>query len=142
MPYFVKAPLVTKNKLNGIIFKLKNNFKIDPIVEKIIVPSSVYEYYGTSKTLIYWNETRFTAGECSKYSKPWFQLYFPDGFIYPTAFSMRGVSSRSVFPSSWDVLGIPAGQEDNEKNWIFLQQTASMNRHTAKTTLVVAVAMA
>ena len=33
---------------------------------------------------------------------------------------MRGVSQTTYFPSSWEVLGIPAGYEDNENKWDLL----------------------
>lgn len=121
----VKAPLVTPNALNGIIYKIKNELKFDPIVEKIVVPSSVNDIEGTCKTLVYWNESVFDAGNSTLYKYPWFQLSFPKGFIYPTNFSMRGVKYADsakgyCFPSSWEVLGIPKGEENDESKWDLL----------------------
>ena len=40
----VESPLVTPNELNGIIYKLKNNLKINPIKEKHVVPSSSKDF--------------------------------------------------------------------------------------------------
>ena len=120
MGFFLKAPLVSKNALNGIIYKIKNELKLDPIIENIIIPSSVNDIEGTCATLIYWNESLFDAGNHTKYANPWFQLSFPQSYIFPTAFSMRGVSGGYYFPFSWEVLGIPEDEENDENKWDLL----------------------
>jgi len=116
----VDAQLVTRNALNGIIYKLKNVYKVDPITSNIVVPSSVNDIKGTCKTLVYWNESLFDAGDDKLYKYPWFQLSFPSGLIFPTAYSMRGVSGGFYFPSTWEVFGIPEDKENDESSWDLL----------------------
>ena len=48
----VDSPLVTRNPLNGIIYKLKNSFKIDPIKDKYVIPSSFNTYKGSVSNLV------------------------------------------------------------------------------------------
>lgn len=129
----VNAPLVTKNALNGIIYKLKNEYKVDPIASNIVVPSSVNDFHGTCKTLVYWNESVFDAGDHIKYSNPWFQLSFPNGLIFPTAYSMRGVPGGYYFPSTWEVLGIPEGKENEESSWDLLATNSRSESTYCKT---------
>ena len=113
----INVPLVTKNALNGIIYRLKNRYKLDIILENIIVPSSSKDSRGTCKNLIYWNETKYGANDTPENPNPWFQISIPYGFIIPTAFSMRGTSGNFYFPSSWDVFGIT---ECDENSWDLL----------------------
>ena len=116
----ITVPLVTKNAFNGIIYKLKNKYKLDPLIENIIALSSSKDKYGSINTLIYWNEARYGANDTPENPNPWFEISFTTSFVFPTAFSMRGVSAGNNFPASWEVFGIPEREENNENNWDLL----------------------
>ena len=120
----IESPLVTKNELNGIIYMLKNSLKINPIKEKLVIPSSSSNNNKAS-VLVNWDSFSFSAGDKSL---PWVQLSFPKGYIIPTAYSMRGSSNKGYtysFPTSWDVYGIKEGDENDESKWKLLATNKS-----------------
>ena len=45
------VPLITKNLLNGIIYKLKNS-GVNPIDDNYVVPSAKIDAQGSYKTLV------------------------------------------------------------------------------------------
>ena len=123
----VESPLVTPNELNGIIYKLKNDLKIDPIKGKHVVPSSIKDCIGTASILVNWDSLVYVA-KGSATDLPWVQLSFPKGYIFPTAYSMRGVykeNSGYRFATSWDVFGIKEGEEKDENKWELLATNTS-----------------
>ena len=53
----VDAPLVTKNELNGIIYKLNNTYKTDLIKKKLVIPSSFKSIHtGIVRNLVEWRD--------------------------------------------------------------------------------------
>lgn len=133
----VESPLVTPNELNGIIYKLKNDLKIDPIKGKHVVPSSIKDGIGTASILVNWDSLEYNAVG-SETDLPWVQLSFPKGYIFPTAYSMRGVykdeNTGYIFATSWDVFGIKEGDEKDENKWELLAtNTSSESTYCEKT---------
>ena len=117
--YRLDVPLTTKNALNGIIYTLNNTYKINPLKQKYVVPSSFGTAHGHLTSLVDWQD-EYVAGQGSEENPPWVQLTFPRGVIFPTAYSMRGVSSQYSFAKSWYVYGISKGDEFNKNNWRLL----------------------
>ena len=132
----IGVPLVTYNQLNGIIYEIKNTYKIDPIVDEIIVPKAFKDCQGTRNTLVYWNDS-YDAGD-GTVANGWFQLSFPKGFIYPTAYSLRGANVGWYFSDTWNVYGIYENDEEKEEKWILLaendltQSDYCKNRHDSR----------
>lgn len=120
--YRIEVPLTTRNKLDGIIYVLKNKYKIDPIVENFVVPSA-NENVNTVNSLVYWNVSGFQIPGSST-NLPWVQLSFPNRYIFPTAYSMGSpYKSGAIFSFAkvWDVYGIYENDESNEVNWKLLK---------------------
>lgn len=115
------VPLAKKNELNGIIYLLKSNFSIDPIINSYVIPSASVSSSSTS-SLVYWNVTNYQIRGSSR-NLPWVQLSFPNRYIFPSAYSMRGVfqvNNRFSHAKSWNVYGIHEGAENNEEKWDLL----------------------
>lgn len=122
----ITVPLITTNELNGIIYELKNKYKIDPINDNYIIPSAVNDKQGTRTTIVTWSSYIYrAAGSNGDKNDAWVQLTFPRGYIFPTAYSMRGVystKSSPCFAKSWDVYGIFDGDLNDESKWDLLGQ--------------------
>ena len=118
----VEVQLTVQNELNGIISKLKQTYSDDEIIANYATPSSIHDITGNSKELITWEYFRYMAGAGSASNYPWIQLYFPNGYIYPTAYSMRGNTNTPCFCKEWNVYGIHEGDINTEGNWELLGQ--------------------
>ena len=122
----IDVPLVTKNELNGIIYKLKQKNKIS---KKYIIPSaSAINQKFSAHRLITWDTYVFQTAAGTETDLPWIQLSFPRGFIYPTAYSMRGTYEKAAarqFATSWYVFGIHEGDENDESKWDLLAMNLS-----------------
>jgi hypothetical protein len=119
----IEAPLVTENELNGIIYKLKNELKVNPINDGYVIPSAIRDNVGTPSILVNWDSLIYQAGPGSATNLPWIQLSFPKGYIFPTAYSMRGVyetNTGRTFAIEWNVYGIFEGDENSENKWELL----------------------
>ena len=112
------------NTLNGIIYKIKNTYKIeDPIASKVVVPSSIGDsthptYSDPLKAHVLWNTTYG-----SKRTKDsWVQLSFPGRTVYPVAYSFREpLSGGWCYAKAWDVYGIKEEDENKTKeSWNLL----------------------
>ena len=108
--------------LKGIIYKLKNVFKInDPISSNYVVPSSIGTRSGDIKSLVIWDDITYGA---TNVQNSWVQLSFPNRFIFPTAYSLKeptnGRYSAWVFAREWKVYGIHEGEENEEGKWDLL----------------------
>ena len=110
-------------EFKGITYALKRIYNItDPIESNFIIPSAKGSRYGHAETLVLWNEIVF-GDILSKDS--WIELTFPNRFVFPTAYSFRGPSSKSgtfgyCYAKSWDVYGIHEDDEDKPNKWSFL----------------------
>jgi hypothetical protein len=126
MTFKIEAPLITPNQLNGIIYKLKNELKVDPINDNYVIPSSINAAHNNLNTLVNWDAEYSSHGPGSSTNQPWVQLSFPNRYIFPTAYSIRGSSSGSWFSTEWYVYGIQEGDENAENRWDLL----STNKNT------------
>ena len=108
--------------MSEIINKLKTSYGVsDPISSNYVDPSAIGNA-GSIDTLIMWNSFYYFAGPSKS---AWFQLTFPYRFIYPSAYSMRGVYDKSnpngcQYAKSWYVYGIHEGDEDDSNKWELL----------------------
>ena len=121
MDFNINVKLEVPNGLNGIINKLKSVYKVDPITEEYVIPSSNDNCLGNVNTLVLWDNYVFQA--CGNGIKPWIQLSFPKGYIFPNAYSMRGTYEESYgrfYPTSWTVYGIYGGDINNPNKWVKL----------------------
>ena len=119
IPY-IHIPLTNKGILNGIIYKLKQTLTDDIIISDYVTPSSIRDQIGQKNELITWSDSEYQAGPGSASNCPWIQLTFPNHYMYPTAYSMRGVLKGHCIATSWHIYGIYENDEDNEKNWELL----------------------
>lgn len=120
----IVAPLVTENELNGIIYKLKTEFGIKPIEDEYVIPTSNGDSgWGVVDNIVNWDSLVYTTASGSSSNPPWVQLTFTKGYIFPNAYSMRGVYTSSTafnFANSWNVYGIHEGDESNDNKWDLL----------------------
>ena len=125
MPFVdLNALLITENKLNGIIYKLKRKYNNEYILSKLVKPLSSRNAQGSVNEVVTWDLYRYQAGY-DALEKAWIQLSFPLGLIYPTAYSMRGVNTARCFCNQWKVYGIHEGDESTETNWELLGENRS-----------------
>ena len=137
IPSKLKVPLVTKSALNGIIYKLKNEFNVNPIDDFYVVPtaSSVNSGFDV-KTIVSWDAAAFQTSPGSESNLPWIQLNFPRSYIFPTAYSIKGTyetNSEKMFASEWEVYGIKDGDENKEHNWQLLATNKSSETSFCRT---------
>ena len=101
------------NELKGIIYEIKEKYKIDnPVSAKIIEPKSIGASTGSLDSIVLWNEDVFST---SVVENAWIQIGFPRRFIFPTAYSFRGpLSSNWRYAKAWNVYGIH--EEDDDKS--------------------------
>ena len=119
----VEAQLTAKGELKGIIYKLKQKFDDEIIIRDYVYPSAFKDYPNLkNETLVKWNYYQYMSGPGSQTNLPWIQLSFPNCFIFPTAYSLRGVNNgASCYSKSWDVYGIHDGDENKGKeSWELL----------------------
>jgi hypothetical protein len=124
----IEAPLITKNELNGFIYKLKNELNVNPINDGYVIPSSISTYIGSLNTIINWDTFLYQTGSGSLSNPPWVQLSFPKRYFFPTAYSMRGIYEENygrIFATSWNVYGIREGDESDESKWDLLATNTS-----------------
>ena len=108
--------------LKGIIYKIVNSLGVsDPIASNLVVPAASGTYAGNVSTLVLWDLKSFqTAGTTGK---PWVQLEFPKRYIFPSAYSMRGIApgeNGGCFANKWKVYGIYEGDIDVPDYWVAL----------------------
>ena len=98
------------NFLKGIIHYIKNGLGInDPIASNIVIPSAMGSALGDQKTLVLWDSDCFLA---TTNANSWVQLSFPGRYIFPSAYSLRGVTGVWCYPLEWNVYGIKDGEEN------------------------------
>jgi len=113
----------TGNYLNGIIYKLKNDLKIDPISKNYVEVLSMGTRTGNINSLIAWNGTFSTSFD----SKSWFQLTFPERYVFPTHYSFKGPGDGWCFALEWNVYGIYEGDQSNSNKWVLLASNNAYN---------------
>ena len=123
----VIGPVYPNNDLSGIIYQIKNVYNIaNPISNNIVVPSSSKITVGVIETMIMWNadcfQTFLVRGQ-----NVYFQLEFPNRYIYPTAYSIRGVPSSygRYYAAKWKVEGFNFGEEEDKNQWKLLAENTS-----------------
>ena len=81
--------------LKGIIYNLVNILKIsDPIASRYVIPTASSTLVGNVETLVLCNSNSFQTS--FTLDKPWIQLEFSKRYIFPNAYSMRGVNNNNV----------------------------------------------
>ena len=122
MSFSIDARLEVPNELNGIISKIKNVYKINPINDEYVIPSSSGGDVGNVNTVVLWDNYLHQTCVLSN-AIAWIQLSFPKGYIYPNAYSMRGTYEENngrYFPLSWIIYGIYEGDIGNQNKWVKL----------------------
>lgn len=123
----VIGPVTPKDGLLSIIYELKNTYEIaDPISKNIVIPSSSKVNQGNIESMINWNAEVFQTG-LKKGENVYFQLAFLSRYLFPTAYSIRGVPSNlnRFYATKWKVEGFNFGEEEDEKKWVLLAENNS-----------------
>ena len=109
------------HNLKGIIYKLKNELSIsNPITSNYVIPSTSGKSIYNVDTLVLWDSSGYQTAGINN-GKPWIQLEFPNRYVFPNAYSMRGVKDASwCYANQWKVFGIYEDDILNENDWILL----------------------
>lgn len=105
--------------LAGIINKIKNTFT-DPISSNIVVPFSTQAGY---EKLITWSADYSSN---SGADKAYVYIRFPGRFLFPTHYTIRGMTNIAYFyQKKWTVYGYNAGEENDASKWTVLAENES-----------------
>lgn len=132
MSYSTIGPIDPKgDSLTGIIYTLVNTWNVsNPIEKNIIIPSSSTTTNGNINDTILWN-TNMWRSYLLKGNDVFLQFEFPNGFIYPTGYSIRGIlpSDTHVYQEEWTLFGFNDGEENDVSKWDILAQNSSSEKN-------------
>ena len=117
---------LNENSLSGIIYLLKHKYNIkNPIESGLVVPSATTAWNGNVNTTVLWDSDLWRT-----YNNPYLQFEFPDGLIYPTGYSFRGVlpGNKYCYGSSWTLYGFNKGEESNTDKWNILSTNTAAEK--------------
>ena len=108
--------------MSGIIKKLYG-YSSDLINDNIVVASGTPSCpsCGTVSYSVTW-EGDFSSGGIPN---NFIIIRFPGRFLYPTHYTIRGVSKSWCFQKKWSVYGYNSGEENDESKWKLLAQNES-----------------
>ena len=129
MPLLTIGPIQpTEGKLNGIFYHLVNTYNYtNPIESGFVIPSASNEYNGNVNDTVLWNTDIFRT-RLSNGNDVYLQFKFPGSFLYPSGYSIRGVTSAKnyYYQSEWTLYGFNEGEESDSNKWdVIVQNTSS-----------------
>ena len=126
LPSIVGPKNPTGNTLSGIINEIHTRYNIDNPVSKGIIKatSSSGSIAGSVNTIANWDQTYFRIYSSSSV---YVQMQFINRYIFPTAYSFRGVipSDQYCYAKKWKVLGFNKEEENSPSMWSTLDEDAS-----------------
>lgn len=105
--------------LDGIINKIKK-YSSNPIDDNLVVPSAVTSKFGVCNSTVTW-DGNFATND----GNPYLTIRFPDRYLFPTHYTIRGTSVNYEFQKTWDVHGYNKGEDDDSSKWTLLASNES-----------------
>lgn len=109
------------NPLDGIINKIKK-YSDDPISDNIVVPSALQSGWGSCNYSITWDGN---FASLSGENKNYLIIRFPERYLFPTHYTIRGTSVAYHYQKTWTVHGYNKGEENNKDSWTLLADNES-----------------
>ena len=122
LPSIIGPILPNGHNLSGIIYTLRSKYGInDPITNEIIIPYCNNNVTSIPNNIILWTGF-WGSGFGSESLQVYLELKFPDRYIFPTGYSLKGSKLDYYYPTEWKVYGYNEEQRDKgEDLWTLLE---------------------
>ena len=109
------VPFGSTGEHHGIINKLSKTHNVDLLGENYISLSSSSTRSGKIETLVN-HGTGFYQSQ-SDGSSTYVQISCSKGYIFPTGYTLKGLTGGYRYAKTWYLYGIHEGDENNEEKW-------------------------
>ena len=107
----IKVPFSDTGKHHGIINKLNKAYGIDLLGQRYVYLSSSTKYTGDINTIVNHGTGHYQTQDISTMNS-FIQISFLKGYIFPTGYTIRGITNGYDYSKSWYVYGIHEGDEN------------------------------
>lgn len=111
----------TSDPLGGIISKIKK-YSNDPISDNLVATQAINSAWGQCKYAVTW-EGNFASVDSS--TDAYLIIQFPGRYLFPSYYTIRGVSTAYNYQLAWTVHGYNRGEESDPKKWTLLGDNVS-----------------
>ena len=125
----VIGPISPSNPPNGIIHTIRTNHGIsNPVTEGIIKPTALNTDSGSINNVVLSSGDWATTQTLNP--SPFFQLEFPNRFLFLSAYSMKGISNTGwCCQSKWRIEGFNKENEGDSSKWTLLGRNTSSEKN-------------